>query len=233
MCGRYSLSTPQDLVEEIFDAQGSIDVESRYNIAPTEEAAVVRADDRGRRELVSARWGLVPRWTGGAPGGAPTINARGETAAELPTFRDSFRRRRCLVPADGFFEWQRRDRVKQPFYFTMSAGEPFAFAGLWDRWESGAGPLESFTILTTSPNELVEPLHDRMPAILPRTAFASWLDRSIDDPDFLGGLLAPYPAGAMTGVPVSRYVNRAGNEGPRCVEPVELERPPENLSLWD
>ncbi len=234
MCGRYSLSTPADLVAEIFDLEAAPQLAPRYNIAPTQEAPIVRASADGGRVLRSARWGLVPAWAKEVSIGQRTINARSESVAETRSFRDSFRHRRCLVPADGFYEWQARAGGKQPFHLTLADGSPFAFAGLYDLWRRAEQEwLESFTILTTRPNPLVAPIHDRMPVILPRAAHRLWLDPAVDDPDRLRPLLEPYPAEEMLATAVGRFVNSPHNEGPRCVEQVALAPEPRNLSLWD
>ncbi len=149
------------------------------------------------------------------------INARAETVADKPAYRSSFRRRRCLVVADGFYEWQRTGGPKQPFLFRLAGRSPFAMAGLWDRWDKGEGEaLETFTVLTTAPNDLVQPVHQRMPVILPPTAFEEWLDPELEDRERLLAHLQPLPSDHMEGFPVSTWVNNPANEGPRCVEPL-------------
>lgn len=234
MCGRYSLSTPGELVAEVVGLEESLELEPRYNIAPTQEAPIVQADDEGARTVEMARWGLVPSWARDLSIGARTINARSESVSETRAFRDSFRGRRCLVPADGFYEWQKVPGGKQTFHLTLDDRAPFAFAGLYDLWrQKEGGWLRSFTILTTEPNALVEPIHDRMPVILPREAHDLWLDASVDDFELLRPLLTSFPAGQMMATPVGRYVNRAGNEGSRCIEPVDVQAEPRNLTLWD
>ena len=234
MCGRYSLSTPADLVAEVFDLEESFELEPRYNIAPTQEAAIVRTDRGGARTAAMARWGLVPWWAKDPSFGHRAINARAETVHESRAFRNPFRERRCLVPADGFYEWQRRGGQKQPFHLTLADGTPFAFAGLYDLWRRAEGEwIESFTILTTVPNSLLEPIHDRMPVILPAESHPLWLDRGVSDVDRLKALLAPYPTERMLATPVGHFVNNPRNEGPRCVEEVDMPPEPRNLSLWD
>lgn len=233
MCGRYSLSTPGELVAEVFEVDESLELKSRYNIAPTQAAPIVRASRQHGRVLSLARWGLIPYWAKEASIGSRTINARCETLAQTASFRDSFRRRRCLVPADGFYEWQKRGGAKQPFHLTLADGTPFAFAGLFDRWRQAESEwIESFTIVTTEPNSLLEPIHDRMPVILPRESYELWLDASVEEPEGLRPLLGPYPAERMLATPVGTFVNSPQNDSARCVEEAELALPPENLSLW-
>ncbi len=162
-------------------------------------------------------WGLVPHWSRDA---TAFINARSESAANKPAFRDAFHKRRCLIPADGFFEWQKRGTRKQPYYFQHRDGRPFAFAGLWERWQGTEGEtVETCAILTTKANETVRPVHERMPVILPPEDFGHWLDPAVQKPEAVQALLRPYPAGEMESYPVSAFVNNARNEGPRCVEP--------------
>ncbi len=221
MCGRYTLSTPGDAVRELFELDAAPALVARYNIAPTQEGTVVRAA-AGRRSVDLLRWGLVPYWAADPGIGNRLINARSETAADKPSFRDSFRRRRCLVLADGFFEWRRQGPgPKQPYLIRLAGGEPFAFAGLWDRWVPHDGaPIESFTILTTRANELLAPIHDRMPVILARRHHRRWLDPAERSPQRLESLLGPYPAAAMIAFPVSPIVNKPQNDHPGCIEPL-------------
>jgi putative SOS response-associated peptidase YedK len=222
MCGRYTLSSPTDLLAELLELDSVPELAPRYNIAPTQEAAVVRFNaESGVRSLELLRWGLIPFWSKDPGIGSRMINARAETVAEKPSFRTSFKRKRCLVVADGFYEWQATGGPKQPFYFRFEGGVPFALAGLWDRWEKGEGePIESFTILTTEPNEVVAPVHQRMPVILDREGMATWLDPAIEEADRLTPLLGPFPTTGMEGYPVSTYVNSPGNDTPRCIEPL-------------
>ena len=220
MCGRYTLSTPGEVVAELLELESAPRLAPRYNIAPTQESAVVRRVG-GRRMLSELRWGLVPYWAADPTVGNRMINARGETAADKPAFRSSLRRKRCLVPADGFFEWRRTPAGKQPYLIGLAGGAPFAFAGLWDRWVPHDGePIESFTILTTRPNELAAALHDRMPVILPRRHHGLWLDPGERRPERLTPLLEPYPADEMAAFPVSVTVNKPANDSPECVAPL-------------
>lgn len=222
MCGRYTLSSPTDLLADLLELDSVPDLAPRYNIAPTQEAAVVRVTgETGARTLDLLRWGLIPFWSKDPGIGNRMINARAETVGEKPAYRTSFKRKRCLVPADGFYEWQATGGPKQPFYFRFEGGGPFAMAGLWDRWEKGEGdPIETFTILTTEPNEVVAPVHRRMPVILDRETMAIWLDPAIEDAERLTPLLGPFPAAGMEGFPVSTFVNSPGNDTPRCIEPL-------------
>jgi putative SOS response-associated peptidase YedK len=207
------------------------DVPPRYNIAPTQLVAAVRvaaqaeaSPTRGAaavRELALLHWGLIPFWAKDPKIGARMINARSETVAEKPSFRAAFRQRRCLVVADGFYEWQKTERGKQPFYIRLREGRTFAFAGLWERWK---GPdealIESCTLLTTQPNELIHALHNRMPVILHPRDYELWLDPGVQQAERLQPLLQAYPAGEMEAYPVSRLVNRPENDDPRCIEPL-------------
>ncbi len=220
MCGRFIQSCSSEEAAELFDLEEiPEDLPPRYNIAPTQLAAVVRNEDV--RQLRMLRWGLIPN---GAPDpsiGNRLINARAETAGVRPSFRDAFRARRCLIPVDGFFEWERLGRRRQPWLFRMREGGPFALAGLFERWRpppgfldaAGSEHLETFTILTTEANRVVGRIHDRMPVIVPPAAFGDWLG---------GGEvpLGPYPPEAMTGFRVSPLVNSPANDDPRCVEPL-------------
>jgi putative SOS response-associated peptidase YedK len=197
-------------------------MQPRYNIAPTQPVATVRtARGSGDREMVFLRWGLVPSWSKDPSIGSRMINARSETVADKPAFRAAFRRRRCLVPADGFYEWQKQNGWKQPFYIHLREGRPFAFAGLWEFWKGeGDVIIESCTLLTTEPNDLIRPLHSRMPVILHPQQYDLWLDPGLDAPERLRPLLRPYPFADMEAYPVSRFVNKPQNDDPRCIEPL-------------
>ena len=225
MCGRYSLSAPGDLLAEVFDLPDVPSLAPRYNVAPTQEAAVVRQAAPGApRRLDLLRWGLVPAWAEGPHDGSRRINARFETVASRPSFRDSLRRQRCLVPADGFYEWRRQGRVRQPFHIRRPDRRPLAMAGLWASWRqpgSDAPPLESFTVLTCPPNATVAPLHDRMPLVLPPAAWDVWLAGELADPRAVLAALPPLPDDAVEAVPVSRLVNSPHHDEPGClaVEP--------------
>jgi putative SOS response-associated peptidase YedK len=224
MCGRYTVSNPGEILPELLGHEDFPPTAARFNVAPTQDAPVVIAGDDGSRRLVAMRWGLVPYWSEDPEIGGRWINARSETVAEKPAFRDSFRRRRCVVAADGFYEWRKVPGGKQPYLLRLTGGAPFGFAGLWDRWRGPGGRvLETFTILTTTPNELVAPIHDRMPVLLDAAARGAWL-ASDGAPEALAGLLVPYPAAAMEAVPVSHCVNSPANDSLECMQPVLLPR---------
>ena len=217
MCGRYTLSTPAGRLAEVFQLDSTVEITPSYNVAPTQQVAAVLEDEGGRR-LEMLRWGLVPSWADDPEIGSRMINARSETAPEKPSFRRAFRGRRCLIPADGFYEWKRENGGKQPYYFRMQDGRPFAFAGLWESWEKGDGPLRTCAILTTRANSVLEEIHDRMPVILPHDAYNAWLDPDADREE-LGELMIPYPEGDLETYPVSRFVNSPRNNDERCIEP--------------
>ncbi len=217
MCGRYTLATPVGrLAEEFGFDSSSTEFRTSYNVAPTRQVPVVLAEG-GKRRLEMLRWGLVPSWADDPGIGARMINARSETAPEKPSFRRAFRDRRCLIPADGFYEWKRENGGKQPYYFRMQGGRPFAFAGLWESWTKD-GEISSCAILTTAANEVVAGIHDRMPVILPSRHYEAWLDPEAER-DELTDLLVPYPGDDLETYPVSRFVNSPGNDDPRCIEP--------------
>ncbi len=229
MCGRFTNRFSWKELHERMDLIGTpLNLRPRYNVAPSQDIAVVRAAQEGRT-LAMLFWGLIPAWARDPAIGHKLINARSETAAEKPSFRTAFRHRRCLIPADGFYEWQRRGRTRQPWLFGFRDGAPLVFAGLWERWTVSADAaltgsfaerrpgdvVETCTILTTSANETVAPVHGRMPVILPPNAWSAWLageEVSLD----------PCPTDAMTAWPVSTHVNLPSNDDPRCVEPVAL-----------
>ena len=227
MCGRYRLSRRKQIIEERFDAvPGEEDWGPRYNIAPTQPIPVIRQNPREPvRELSLVRWGLIPSWAKDTSAAASMINARSETAAAKPAFRDALRFRRCLVPADGFYEWSRTGRAKQPYYFEVNEGELFAFAGIWDRWRDPSGnALETCLILTTTPNAVTSPVHDRMPVILDPNNYDLWLDPGMNDGGTVSELLKPYDARQMRCYPVSSRVNNVANGDEGCSAPVELSQ---------
>jgi putative SOS response-associated peptidase YedK len=218
MCGRYRLSRPKQIIEERFGSSGEDAWEPRYNIAPTQSVPIIRQNPKGPvRQMSLMRWGLIPSWSKDTSGAASMINARSETAATRPAFRDALKSRRCLVPADGFYEWQRTGKTKQPFCFEMCAGELFAFAGLWDRWRDPSGTwIKSCSILTTTPNAVTSAVHDRMPVILDPSSYDLWLDPGMTDVDAASDLLKPYDAHAMRSYPVSARVNSVANDDAEC-----------------
>jgi putative SOS response-associated peptidase YedK len=218
MCGRFTLTETGDLVDAFSLVELPPDLERRFNIAPTQPAPVIR--NRAPRTLEMLRWGLIPHWADDPGIGNRMINARGETLAEKPAFRDAFARRRCLVPADGFYEWKRQGKHKTPFWIHSATGKPLAFAGLWARWKAPDGQwLRSFTIVTGPPNRLVEPLHDRMPVIVQPEDHDRWLHPDPLPPDALADILRPAPEGMLALREVSPRVNSPANEGPACIEP--------------
>ena len=236
MCGRFTLASPAETITETFGPFGPADDGSdevpelapRYNIAPTQSVAVIRETARpggtGRR-LEIRRWGLVPHFARRLSG-PPLFNARAETLAQKPAFRDAYRRRRCLIPADGFFEWRSVSGRRQPFHIRRQDGAPFGMAGLWETWRPAAGEgIDSCTIVTTRANALVAPLHDRMPVILPNEAFAPWLDPAPQSPDALAHWLEPAPDEGWIAYPVDPQVNHARHDAPSNVEPIFDEAP--------
>jgi putative SOS response-associated peptidase YedK len=231
MCGRYKLSSPPDEIARRFGLAETPALGPRYNIAPSQGAPVVRvvtasgSTPIGSRRLELLRWGLVPSWAEDPRVGYRMINARAETAPQKPAFRRAFRSRRCLVVTDGFYEWQPLpSRRKRPFLIRMRDGSPFAFGGLWEVWRSAEGAvLESFAILTTEPNDLLRPIHDRMPLILRPEDHDLWLDPEAQDPARLLPLLRPYPGDEMEAVPVGPHVNNPSFDDPSCAKPLDEE----------
>ena len=207
-------------VQEIID-----DLQPSFNVAPTDNVAVVL--NNGVKQLVAMRWGLVPFWATDPKIASKHINARAETLTAKPAFKDAFKRRRCLVVADGFFEWQKQDATKTPLFIHLEPERPFGFAGLYEIWTPPLGEkLVTCTIITTEPNELVRPIHDRMPVILPKEAEDFWLDSAVEDHTRLLDLLQPYQASDMSAFPVSKLVNSVKNNSPECIEPVsEMGQP--------
>lgn len=225
MCGRFSLGATIR-VAQAFDVPNWPEMPPRYNIAPGQDiAAVIWNREAAHREVRSPRWGLVPFWAKEGGMGHRLINARAETVATKPAFRKPFRERRCLVPADGFYEWERQGRRKRPWHIRMRDGRPFAFAGLWDRWQPTEGaPVETVTIVTTEPNALVGRIHDRMPVILPSMEYGLWLDPAVQDIERLHALLRPYPEDEMLAYPVGTQVNNPAKDGPDLVAPLPPDR---------
>ena len=223
MCGRFTLRTGSAALIEQFGGEPPLQMTLRYNIAPTQAVAIVRiAPDTSVRQWQMVRWGLIPSWAKDASIGNRMINARAETIADKPSFRTAFRRRRCLVPADGYFEWQKTGSGKQPYYIRREDGRPFAMAGLWESWLNPATSetLQSCTIITTQANPLTQPIHDRMPVILDAADYEMWLDSQLQDPERLGALLRPFEGTELHADSVDTYVNSPRNDGPRCIESV-------------
>lgn len=217
MCGRYTLKTPAKELAERLGAEAT-EISPSYNVAPSQEVAAILRED-GVKKLEMLRWGLVPSWAKDPAIGNRMINARSETAHEKPSFRGAFKRRRCLIPADGFYEWRKEAGGKQPFHIRLEDGEPFAFAGLWESWDGGEGEVRTCAILTTEANGTMRPIHARMPVILPSDLRDAWLDPEAEKHELIS-MLEPY-TGEMEAYPVSRFVNRPTNNDPRCIEPVE------------
>jgi putative SOS response-associated peptidase YedK len=225
MCGRYRLSRRKQFIEEYFATEPSeVDWTPRFNIAPTQPVLTIRQHPKEPiRSLSMMRWGLVPSWAQDSSRGASMINARAETAAAKPAFRDPLKLRRCLIPADGFYEWQKTTSGKQPYCFEVNEGELFAFAGIWDRWMDPKGiAIETCSIFTTTPNAMTSDVHDRMPVILSNHDYDLWLDPGLADVATASDLLKPFPATTMGRYPVSTKVNVVANDDEECSQPIEL-----------
>ena len=222
MCGRFTLFEPDKVLAKEFGVSASAPISPHYNIAPSQPIVAVRAALAGSgRELALLRWGLIPSWSKDPAIGNRLINARAETAQDKPSFRNAFKRHRCLIPANGFYEWLRWERGKQPYFVRMRDSHPFAFAGLWDRWESPEeGVIETCTILTTAANAVLAPIHDRMPVILPTTVYDQWLDPALLNTDLLAPLLVPFPPEEMLAFPVSPRVNTPSADDKECIAPL-------------
>lgn len=219
MCGRFTLRSSMSDVAKVFAVAHEGEVAPLFNIAPTQNVMAVRAAADGPRELCSLRWGLVPSWADDLSVGNRMINARAESVATKPAFRRAFKTRRCLIVADGFYEWQKAGRQKQPHYIRLKSDRPFGFAGLWETWAKGDAPVETCCVITTTANELVAPIHDRMPVIVPPDAYEQWLRLDVQDVDLLQSLLRPYPAAEMTAYPVGTRVNNPTYSAADCIEP--------------
>lgn len=232
MCGRFTLRAPAEAIATLFELNEITSVAPRYNIAPTQPVGIVRMNPAaGKREWTHVLWGLIPSWSKDPTMASRLINARSETAREKPSFRAAFKRRRCLVPADGFYEWKKEGKKKQPYHITVADGahgaedtEPlFAIAGLWESWSSPDGSiLESCTLLTTEANEAMKPLHHRMPVIVEPDDYAMWLGSGTDEErnylDDLHHLMRPYRSDPISARAVSLYVNNSRNEGAECLQ---------------
>lgn len=224
MCGRFTQTATPEIIAELFRVEGSMPLfKPNYNIAPTQRVTAVRLNsESGKRECVLLRWGLIPSWAKDPKIGNQCINAKAETVAEKPSFRSAFRKRRCLVIADGFYEWQRAGERKQPMWIGRKDRRPFAFAGLWEHWKSAEGePLETCTIITTEPNGIMVPIHNRMPVLLAPASFDQWLDLTAPiEP--LKALLCPCPGEELQAYPVSPLVNNPRNNAPQLLEPISV-----------
>lgn len=218
MCGRFTQRQQASSLKKEFGVEEVPGVEARFNIAPTQNILAIRQTPDGR-EISLLKWGLIPSWAKDSSMGSRLINARSETVTEKPAFREAFKRRRLIIPADGFYEWQRTGGRKQPFFFHMKDNHPFGFAGLWDRWKSEDGEaVESCTILTTDANEVLRPVHDRMPVILATEDYELWLDDDLRKSSLREELLRPFTASEMEGYPIGLSVNSPYNQGTVLIE---------------
>lgn len=227
MCGRFTLRTPAETMAALFDGLRFPKLVPRYNICPTQSVVCVRQDEEGNNESVELRWGLVPFWAEDLKIGARMNNARSETAATKPSFRNAFKRRRCLIMADGFYEWRKEGSKKQPYYISRMDDQPFCMAGLWESWkdksDEAAEAVETCAILTTGPNAIMEPIHDRMPVILGADRFDFWLDKDFSDREQLEKLMVPFEPDELQAFAVDSMVNRTANDSPQCIEPIDQQ----------
>jgi putative SOS response-associated peptidase YedK len=235
MCGRFALTISPTVLAKLFKLATEPNLKPRYNIAPTQDVAAVRlSPDGSERVLDTLRWGLIPRWAKDPAIGSRMINARCETVAEKPSFKDAFQKRRCLIPADGFYEWRKpADKKpsgkKQPMFIRRPDDSPLLLAGLWELWRGpGADRIESCTILTTAANALVKPIHDRMPVVIDPKHIDLWLGAT-QDLELLTPLFQPFPPAQLTAYPVSPFVNSPKNDDPRCLEPLPTPSDPDEL----
>ena len=221
MCGRFTLQAPEMLIRKAFNLRNAVqlNLQPRYNIAPSQDISIIRDAEEGHA-LTLARWGLIPHWSKEPKTKYSTINARIETVAEKPTYRTPFRSRRCLIPADGFYEWKMVNGHKIPHYIHMRKGGVFAFAGIWDRWEGNGETLDSCSIIVMPSNEVMKPLHERMPAIIAPTHYDLWLDPRITEKDEIMGFLNSAPSGSLKYYPISPWVNLPKHNDERCIRPV-------------
>jgi len=221
MCGRFTLHLPPELLGAVFGVKTPLQLKPRYNIAPTQTVPVVRETGEGGRTLAELSWGLVPSWAKDRSIGNRMINARSETVHEKPSFRHALRKRRCIVPASGFFEWSHSDGSRQPWYVTLKDAAPMGFAGLWEIWQApDGGALETFCILTTAANSLMATIHERMPVILPAADYSSWLLPEQNGVEDLAGFFQPCPADILALVKVSSYVNLPLHNSEECIRPL-------------
>ena len=224
MCGRYTRKEQIEALLEVLKAVIQCDLKPRFNIAPSQMVACVRnVPENEHRECVLMKWGLIPSWAKDPSIGNKMINARAETVAEKPSFRKAFRHHRCLVIADGFYEWKREGKAKQPYYIRFKDSRPFAFAGLWESWkdpsQEDGSPIDSCTIITTEANEFMQSIHHRMPVILKPTNYDQWLDPAIQDASILTSMLEPHPSDEMEAFPISTRVNNPRFDSQECIEP--------------
>jgi len=225
MCGRYTLSVPPQELLTLFSLHELPTLIPRYNIAPTQQIPIVRCiNEQGspQNQLHQVRWGLIPAWSQSGGDGKPLINARSETIGEKPSFREGYQKRRCLVPASGFYEWERSGTQKQPYYVGLTKWRTFAMAGIWEQWRSPTGEIvQSGCILTTEANPVLKPFHHRMPVILSPEDYTTWLAGNVSE---ISSLLKPFPAAEMQAVAVSTYVNSTRNDDPTCIKPAPIQQ---------
>lgn len=242
MCGRFTLKGPPNQIARMLGLATVPNLAPRYNIAPTQDVLALRPEADGDRHLAWLRWGLIPFWAKDMAIGAKMINARADTVAVKPAFRQAYRSRRCIIPADGFYEWKTIAKgTKQPFHIHRADQAPFVFAGLWERWEKGGEPIESCTIVTTDAPADLAAIHHRVPVILEGETLQAWLDTPAEEADGLKDLLVPLAEGALVADPVTTTVNKVANDGPECLEPAaeeaaeaQAERPePKKVSQGD
>jgi putative SOS response-associated peptidase YedK len=219
MCGRFALFSPAEVVAGEFGLDAPPPLAARYNIAPTQPVLAIRQGADGRPQSTFFQWGLIPGWDKELRMAGKLINARSETAAEKPSFRAALRYRRCIIPADGFYEWQKMNGRKQPYFIRHRDERPLAIAAIWEHWQGADGSeFETCALLTTSANELMRPLHERMPVLLEPEDYGLWLDTAVQKSDQIQHLLRPCPADLMRAYPVSTHVNNVRNDDPRCIE---------------
>jgi putative SOS response-associated peptidase YedK len=217
MCGRFARFSSVQKFADLFGTGAGFNLNPRYNVAPTQALLLARNAVWGNRELVSLHWGLIPHWSKEPKTSYSSINARAETVTEKPTFRNAFRHRRCLIAADGYYEWRKMERTKQPYFITLKDGEPFGFAGVWEHWAREGESVDSCAIIVTEANELTKGIHDRMPVILAPEAYDSWMDLDLTDPERLKAFLKPYPSERMMAYRVSTAVNNPENDEPELI----------------
>jgi putative SOS response-associated peptidase YedK len=220
MCGRFVLENTPEQLMKVYRLSSRPDLSPRYNIAPSQQIAIVRQQNGGDRELVMMQWGLIPSWAKDPAIGYKMINARSETAHEKPSFKQALRSRRCIVPVSGFYEWEKKGKEKIPHYIHLRDGDIMSLAGLWETWKSPEGErLETCAILTTAANSLLKPLHDRMPVVLHNEEFNLWFNRDVDDINLLAELFHSYPSDRLEEHIVSKGVNSPSNDSPECIVP--------------
>ncbi|PET69444.1 hypothetical protein CN533_22880 [Priestia megaterium] len=221
MCGRFSLATDIYMLQEQFNFEfnDEVTINPRFNVAPSQQILTIGSNG-GKRIGITMKWGLVPSWSKDSKIGYKMINARAEGIDQKPSFKTPFKRKRCLIVCDGFYEWKKEGTNKQPFRFVMEDGRPFAFAGLWDEWDKNGEPLYSCTIITTTSNKITQEVHNRMPVILEEDAYDLWMDSEMNDTEYLKALLSPFPSKKMKSYPVSTIVNSPKNDVAECLSPV-------------